>query len=140
MTIHNACGSTQKTIKNQLKSRITSLKDRDQHFLLQDLYITAVRANLMNKPTMFPNTESTQLVIEGFALLRASVTRSTSESKMQELAEPVTISAVVEYLRDSETEDRQSNRLEIILDQVLLAHQQEFFFSAVGNIAEYYLG
>lgn len=138
MTIHNACGSAQKTIKNQLKSRITSLKDRDQHFLLQDLYITAVRADLMNKPTMFPNTESTQLVTEGFALLRASITGSTSESKMQELAEPVTISAVVEYLRDSESEDRQRNRPERILEQLLLAHQQEF--STVGNIAEYYLG
>lgn len=137
-TIHNACGSAQKTIKNQLKSRITSLKDRDQHFLLQDLYITAVRADLMNKPTMFPNTESTQLVTEGFALLRASVTGSTSESKMQELAEPVTISAVVEYLRDSETENRRGNRPERILEQLLLAHQQEF--STVGNIAEYYLG
>ncbi|MCJ1468507.1 hypothetical protein MMC07_007136 [Pseudocyphellaria aurata] len=143
---------TQNLIKDQLKSRIKSLKSDGQYFLLRDLFLTAVRANLMNKPSVFPDIESVEMVTEGFALLKSSedeisrgatTTLSPSSSSSwagkQELAEPIVIKAVIEYLHETEgstsQSDRRSSRLERVIEELLFSSQN----TEVGDIAEIYL-
>jgi hypothetical protein len=139
--IKTVSDATQTTIKDQLKSRIKTLKWRNQHFLLKDLFITAVRADLMNKASIFPDTESVQMVTEGFALLKPHDEHSTSAITEQVLAESITITAVIEYLRENEASNtqkgRRTDRLERVLEQLLFDHQEKF--SAIGGLAEPYL-
>ena len=164
--IETAALSARDTIVAQIKSRIGELKRKGRHFLLKDLFLTAVRADLMNKPSILPDTESVQMVTEGFALLKASgdssssapitlassatmSTSSPSTSSPQiatpprirklELAEPLVIKAVVEYLLENDGTsmqgDNQSSRLERVMEQLLFDHQN----SGIGDIAEPYL-
>lgn len=165
--IETAALNAQDTIMGQMKSRIRELKQKGRHFLLKDLFLTAVRADLMNRPSVLPDTELVQMVTEGFALLTASrgssnsapVTLASSTTmgtfspgtsslrtaipsgiRKQELAEPLVIKAVVEYLREIDGRtmqgDDQSNRLERVMEQLLLDHQN----SGVEDVAEPYIG
>lgn len=68
--IKKAAEITQGTIIAQLPAHIEELKEKGQNLLMRDLYFTAVRADLMNKPYIFRNTKSVQMVTEGFALLK----------------------------------------------------------------------
>lgn len=138
--IKKAAQIAQDTIVKQLQARIEELSQKGRHFLLKDLFLTAVRADLMNKPSVFPDTESVQMVTEGFALLKASKEDSASGSttasvsassrtvassgiEKQELAEPLVIKAVIGYLRGNDgratQRARQSNRSERIVERLL---------------------
>ena len=124
----------QNKIKEQLKYRIGTLQQRGHHYLLEDLYATAVRADLMHKPCIFRNLESAQMVTEGFALLQPSTT-DDSELK-QELAEPLAVDAVIEYLRRPENEMK--HRYERYLQELLYHNQDDD--SAFGKVTEFYIG
>ena len=121
-------------IKDQLQLRIAVLQQRGHHYLLEDLFATVVRADLMHKPCIFRNIESAQMVTEGFALLRPSTT-DAAELK-QELAEPLAVDAVIEYLR--RPENKTKHRYERYF-QELLYHSQDDD-SAFGKAAEFYIG
>ena len=123
----------QNEIKHQLKYRIKTLQQRGHHYLLEDLYATAVRADLMHTPCIFRNRESAQMVSEGFALLQPS-TMDAAELK-QELAEPLVVDAVIEYLR--RPEDEEKHRYERYLWELLYHNQDDD--SAFGKVAEFYI-
>ena len=123
----------QAQIKGQLKYRIMTLQQRGHHYLLEDLYATAVRADLMHTPCIFRNRESAQMVSEGFALLQPSTT-DAAELK-QELAEPLVVDAVIEYLR--RPEDEEEHRYERFLRELLYHSQDDD--SAFGKVAEFYI-
>lgn len=124
----------QTQIIDQLQLRIVVLQQKGHHYLLEDLFATAVRADLMHNPCIFRNPESAQMVTEGFALLRPSTT-DAAELK-QELAEPLAVDAVIEYLRRPENE--KEHRYERYF-QELLYHSQDDD-SAFGKAAEFYIG
>ncbi|MCJ1468434.1 hypothetical protein MMC07_007062 [Pseudocyphellaria aurata] len=110
--IQKAANITAEYIIEYLKQRIARLKHEGHHLLLKDLYATAVRADLMHKPCIFPDDKSARMVTEGFAVLQ-----SVTDTK-QELAEPLVLDAVIEYLRMNEGESRYERVLENLLFDV----------------------
>jgi hypothetical protein len=126
--IREASQSTEKMIKNQLKARIEELKEKGHHFLVKDLYQTAVRAHLLHMPTVFQDAESAQLVTAGIATLKPS----EGATLKQELAEPLVLQAVIEHLRT------EGSRHEEILKELLFDSQDDA--STFGKVTEYYVG
>lgn len=124
----------QQKIESQLRARIEELKHKGHHFLVQDLYHTAVRAHLLHRPSIFQDKDSADMLRAGFAHLRPShKTSRISGSLEQELSEPVVIRAVINHLRAT-----QAGRHENILRELLFANQDDS--SAFGKVTEYYIG
>lgn len=121
---------------NSYGDRIDELKRRKEHFLLRDLFHTAVGADLVGKPCKFPAMESSQMVTEGFALLQGEP--SDPGSLKQELAEPIVVQGVVKYLRKNEGKPGEMNRQDRILEQLLFDPKRDF--STRGVMSEPYLG
>jgi hypothetical protein len=117
-------------IKSCLKGRIRYLKRHNRHLLLRDLYFTAIRANLMHKPCIFPTDTSAQMVAEGFALLEPSKRGGALE---QQLCEPLVVDAVIEYLQENDDDE---DRLAKVLENLLIDNQNDA--SAFGKAAEFY--
>lgn len=123
-------------IKSSLKQRIQLLKSKSHYSLLKDLYFTAIRADLMHKPSIFPRDTSARMITEGFALLEADESRHTGSTYAfkQKLSEPIVVETVIEYLRDIES-DCEDN-FENVLRNLLLDNQDDA--SSFGKAAEYY--
>ena len=136
--IRAAATTAEEIVIKQLQARINELKDKRHYLLLRDLYFTAVRADLMNKPCIFMDTESAQMVTEGFAFLKPSGDNANEVSLSQELFEPLTIRAIVQYLRKPEMTVGRTSRHTRILDQLLFDVQDSH--TSFGEMAEYYLG
>lgn len=111
-----------------MKARIEELKENGHHFLVKDLYQTAVRAHLLHMPTVFQDTESAQMVTAGIATLKPSA----GAPLKQELAEPLVLQAVIEHLQ------KQGSRHEEILKELLFDNQDDA--STFGKVTEYYVG
>ena len=123
-------------IKSCLKHRVRLLKSKGHYLLLKDLYFTAIRADLMHKPSIFPRDTSARMITEGFALLDADESRHTGSTyaPKQKLSEPIVVDAVIEYLRDIESADE--DNFESVLRNLLLDNQDDA--SSFGKAAEYY--
>lgn len=135
--IKNAAQIAEREIISQLQARLKELEKKGHHLLLRDLYLTAVRADLMNRPWTLMDKESAQMITEGFAILKTSAAGS-EDGLRQELSEPLTIRAIIDYLRKAETAvDRQSKHVRV-LEQLLFDVQDSH--TAFGEVTEYYLG
>lgn len=122
----------QENIKAQLVARIEELKQKGHHFLVKDLYQTAVRAHLLHRPSIFQDMESAQMITWGFASLKRSQgTTEDGGSLKQELAEPLVLQAVIEHLQ------KQNGRHEQILRELLYDNQDDP--STFGKVTEYYI-
>lgn len=123
-------------IKSSLKQRIQLLRSKSHYSLLKDLYFTAIRADLMHKPSIFPRDTSARMITEGFALLEADESRHTGSTYAfkQKLSEPIVVETVIEYLRDIES-DCEDN-FENVLRNLILDNQDDA--SSFGKAAEYY--
>jgi hypothetical protein len=129
----NASASVGERIKTQLKARIKDLKARNHHFIVKDLYQTAVRAHLLHRPTIFQDTESLQMLEAGIASLRPSNELVSGRTPLlQELAEPLVLQAVIEHLNEEQ------GRHERILQELIFDNQDDS--STFGKVTEYYLG
>ena len=123
-------------IKSSLKGRIRQLQSNGHHILLRDLYFTAVRADLMHRPSIYPRDTSARMITEGFALLDPAEPRhaGSTYAPKQKLSEPIVVDAVTEYLRDRESDDE--DNLENVLRNFLFDSQDDA--SSFGKAAEYY--
>lgn len=121
-------------VETQLGNRIDELKQKGHHFLVQDLYQTAVRAHLLHRPSIFQDRDSADMLRAGFAHLEPSHEASgNSVSTKQELSEPIVIRAVIKHLRE-----KHADRHEKIPRELLFANQDDL--SAFGKVTEYYIG
>ena len=120
-------------IKQQLQYRIKTLQRKGHHYLLEDLFATAVRADLMHQLCIFRNLESAKMVTNAFALLLNSTAEAHELRK--ELAEPLAVDAIIEYLRDSESGTK--HRYEEYLRELLYHTQDDD--SAFGKVTEFYI-
>ena len=123
----------QRMIKDQLKHRIRTLQQKGHHYLLEDLFATAVRADLMHRPCIFRNLESAKMVTEGFALMLPSTTNAHRLTR--ELAEPLAVDAIIEYLRGPENDSK--HRYEKYVRELLYHNQDDN--SAFGKVTEFYI-
>ena len=106
-------------MKMSLKRRIVALKKKGHYLLLKDLYFTAIRASLMHKPSIFPRDTSARMITEGFAHLVPAELKDAGSTyaPKQKLSEPVVVDAVIEYLRDMQSDDEE--KLENVLQNFL---------------------
>jgi hypothetical protein len=84
------------------------------------------------------DTESAQMVTEGFALLKRQGSDDDRSTLLQELAEPLTIRAIISYLRKPEQMVGPKSRHDRILEQLLFDVQDSS--TVFGDMTEYYLG
>ena len=124
------------SIKSNLKSRIKLLQSKGHSFLLKDLYTTAIRADLMHRPSIFPRDTSARMITEGFALLDPAESRhaGSTYAPKQKLSEPIVVDAVIEYLHEMECDNE--DNLENVLRNLLFDNQDDA--SSFGKAAEYY--
>ena len=124
------------SIKSSLKGRIEVLQSQGHHLLLKDLYFTAIRADLLHRPSIFPRDTSARMITEGFALLDPVGPRQAGSTyaPKQKLSEPIVVDAVIEYLHDMESDDE--DNLESVLRNFLFDNQDDA--SSFGKAAEYY--
>ena len=120
-------------IEKQLQYRIRTLQQKGHHYLLEDLFATAVRADLMHQPCIFRNLESAKMVTNGFALLLNST--AEAHELRRELAEPLAVDAIIEYLRGPKGETQ--HRYEEYLRELLYHTQDDD--SAFGKVTEFYI-
>ena len=125
-----------KFIKSCLKHRVRLLQSKGHYLLLKNLYFTAIRADLMHKASIFPRDTSARMIAEVFALLDADGSRHTGSTyaPKQKLSEPIVVDAVIEYLRNIESDDE--DNFESVLRNLLLDNQDDA--SSFGKAAEYY--
>lgn len=127
----------QEIIKNSLKQRLQwlELSPKMEHvYMLEDLYWTAIRADLMHKPCVLRDTTSGQLITQGFARID-SFGKDVDAGKTvlkQTLAEPLAVASVIEHLRAGE-----GHRHKRILERLLFDNQDDA--SSFGKTAEFYL-
>ena len=136
--IKNAAQIAEREIISQLQARLKELEKKGYHLLLRDLYLTAVRADLMNRPCTLMDRESAQMITEGFAILKTSAAGSEEDGLRQELSEPLTIRAIIDYLRKAETAVNRQSKHVRVLEQLLFDVQDSH--TAFGEVTEYYLG
>ena len=124
------------SIKSSLKGRIEFLQSQGHPLLLKDLYFTAIRADLLHRPSIFPRDTSARMITEGFALLDpvGSKQAGSTYAPKQKLSEPIVVDAVIEYLHDMESDDE--DNLENVLRKFLFDKQDDA--SSFGKAAEYY--
>jgi len=128
----NASKSAQTMIETQLRERVEELKRKNHHFLVKDLYQTALRAVLLHRPTIFQDKQSAEMLKAGIAHLKPSDTTDASEdSLVQELSEPMVLQAVVRHMWI------ERSRSENILKELLFDNQDDR--STFGKVAEYYV-
>ena len=92
-------------IKRSLKDRIDQLKDT--HYL-DELYWTAMEADVFSMTRIFPDEESVKFISEGFALVHEDSKvlvnegggKYTDKVVKGRLQEPLAVKAVMEYLRE----------------------------------------
>lgn len=125
-----------KYIKSSLKHRIEVLHNNGHYLLLKDLYFTAIRADLMHKPSIFPSDRSARMITEGFALLDPAESKyaGSTSAPRQKLSEPIVVDAVIEYLHDMTCDDE--DNLENVLRNFLFDNQDDA--SSFGKAAEFY--
>lgn len=127
----------QEIIKKALRKRLEGLELRHETehiYMLEDLYWTAIRANLMHKPCVLRDTMSGQLITQGFAQID-SFGKDVDAGKTvlkQTLAEPLAVTAVIEHLRAGK-----GDRHKRILERLLFDNQDDA--SSFGKTAESYL-
>jgi hypothetical protein len=128
--IGEQCSRCQDIIKSSLHKRLRMLaadSEGKYHYMLDDLFCTAVRAELMHKPCILQDNETGQLITQGFAILSGK----DGNTVWQRLAEPLAVTAVTEYFRNC------GNKHSDVLKRMLFSSQQDP--SAFGTAAEYYL-
>ena len=127
----------QDVIKSALRRRLEELEEgrKVEHtYMLEDLYWTAIRADLMHKPSILQDRTGGQLITEGFARMD-SFSGTADEGRTavkQKLAEPLAVAAVVEHLRA-----QQGGRYKNMLKRLLFDNQDDA--SSIGKSAEYFL-
>ena len=94
----------------------------------------------MHKQTIFPTDKHARMITEGFAILDPN---GPSYAPEQRRTEPITVDAVIEYLRDKGlggTQERQDegedDSLENVLRNLLFDNQDDA--SSFGKSMEYY--
>ena len=124
----------QDVIKSALRRRLEELEEgrKVEHtYMLEDLYWTAIRADLMHKPSILQDRTGGQLITEGFARMD-SFSGTADEGRTavkQKLAEPLAVAAVVEHLRA-----QQRGRYKNMLKRLLFDNQDDA--SSIGKTAE----
>ena len=132
----------QSIVKRALRIRLKQLEQRpgpEHTDMLEDLYWTAIRADLMHKPCILRDTTSGELITRGFAQLD-SLSKGADEPGRertvlkQALAEPLAITSIIEHLRAGEQGGDRHKRM---LERLLFDNQDDA--SSFGKSAEFYL-
>lgn len=121
----------QDAIKRGLKQRLDELSKspNKEHFcMLEDLYWTALHADLWQKPQILQDEQSGELITQAFAVLKSM----EGGTVKQQLAEYLSVRAVIEHMQEKPN-DRQTQ----LLERLLFDNQGDD--SSVGKASEYYL-
>ena len=146
--VKNAAKGAADTIKQSLQERIEQFKHSDW---VNELYWTAIEADVFNMTRIFSDEESAKLISEGFALVdeewKKSIQEGGNDQKTQisrgRLQEPLAVKAVMEYLRDPKNGglyDKLINRFFISLQLDCgqggaIGKLAEFVFTAVSLLS-----
>lgn len=128
----------QKLVKGDLRKRLQELQrsNKAEHVhMLEDLSWTAVRADLMHKPTILKDDRSMELITEGFAVTQGDQVADgpgPRGPKKQWLAEHLAVAAVIEHLREEDAKNYEN-----ILQDLLFDIQDDA--SGFGKASEFFL-
>lgn len=143
--VKNATQRASETIKKSLKDRIDQFKYTRW---IEELYFTAIEADVFSMTRLFSEKQSMTLISEGFATVAEHDPEVGQKQRAQEkkvvkgcLQEPLAVKAVMEYLRDPNNDslydkfmDQFFNSLQFDRGQGgALGKMAEFVFTAVSN-------
>jgi len=138
--IEKASNKTYQEAIDALKRQIRRMKDAHKMELVQDLFRAAIRAETMNRPTVFLDESYAELVTYGFAL----VERLDASTVHYVLAEPVAVHAVMSYLRTEGGEEYDRLMLQWLIHtqddheiQAMFGKAAEWFIATVRRPGNY---
>jgi hypothetical protein len=129
--IQNASNYAVNTAEKGLREQLEKIREKNHFYLLEDLCKKAIYADLLNRPTLFRDTNTGAWITEAFAQIKDS-NSDGGESCAIELAERLAIDAAVEYFKGKE-----SLLYGKYMDRFLYQHQHDH--GSFGKAAEYYL-
>lgn len=113
-----------------LQRQIDRMKVQGKSGLVQDLQRAGIRAEIMGRPTIFLDPKYAELVTYGFALVE---NYGRSKVKFQ-LAEPLAVRAIMDYLRGEHVQEYHQLML-----QWLIHTQDDEVQAMFGKAAEWYI-
>ncbi|RBR24900.1 uncharacterized protein FIESC28_02318 [Fusarium coffeatum] len=110
-SVEQARNSSRTRAVGALKSQVRKMKDAGKAELVQDLFRAAIRAELLNTPTIFSKKVHADLVTYGFVLVQRD-----GDTMRYTLSEPIAVHAVMDYLRTEGEKDYQELMLQWLVN------------------------